>query len=152
MRAMWFRALGGVAVGLLVASSASADRSSRRLTGDDLAKNLYNRHCAACHGPRAKGDGPAAAALSAPVPDLSKGVAEHQIAPFVKVVLQGRGVMPGFALSIDASEAEVVLRYLERLGGQPDEAARKAAPRRGVKPPPVEPDEADDEAEAGGDE
>jgi len=34
-------------------------------------QDLFRAHCAACHGPRGKGDGPLAPALKAKVPDLT---------------------------------------------------------------------------------
>jgi mono/diheme cytochrome c family protein len=34
-------------------------------------KDLYRDYCAVCHGPEGKGNGPAAAALKAPPPDLT---------------------------------------------------------------------------------
>ncbi len=35
-------------------------------------KDLYQEYCAVCHGPAGKGDGPAAGALKAPLPDLTQ--------------------------------------------------------------------------------
>lgn len=34
-------------------------------------KEMFTQYCASCHGKEAKGDGPAAAALSIPPPDLT---------------------------------------------------------------------------------
>lgn len=36
----------------------------------DVGKVLYDRHCAACHGPEARGDGPLAPALELEPPSL----------------------------------------------------------------------------------
>lgn len=38
---------------------------------------LYKAYCAACHGPEAKGDGPVAATLKVPPPDLTRISARH---------------------------------------------------------------------------
>jgi mono/diheme cytochrome c family protein len=42
--------------------------STQSITG----KDLFHEYCAVCHGPAGKGDGPAAAALKAPLPDLTQ--------------------------------------------------------------------------------
>jgi mono/diheme cytochrome c family protein len=70
-----FSALLGVAL-MLVGLSAitqpvSAQRSKDRLA---LGRQLYYQYCASCHGEDGKGNGPAASALKAAVPNL------HQIA------------------------------------------------------------------------
>ena len=39
---------------------------------DLSGEELFMRYCAACHGPEAKGDGPVAATLSKPVPNLTQ--------------------------------------------------------------------------------
>lgn len=35
-----------------------------------LGERTFQTHCASCHGPRAEGDGPTAATLAVPVPNL----------------------------------------------------------------------------------
>jgi mono/diheme cytochrome c family protein len=40
-------------------------------------KDLYRDHCAVCHGPDGKGDGPAAAALKTPPADLTTIAKRH---------------------------------------------------------------------------
>jgi mono/diheme cytochrome c family protein len=40
-------------------------------TPSDSGKQMFASYCAVCHGPAAKGDGPAAAALKTPPPDLT---------------------------------------------------------------------------------
>jgi mono/diheme cytochrome c family protein len=42
-----------------------------RQTSATSGKEMFNSYCAACHGRDAKGDGPAAAALKVPPPDLT---------------------------------------------------------------------------------
>lgn len=40
-------------------------------TSPDSGKDMYKAYCASCHGLDAKGNGPAASALKAPLPDLT---------------------------------------------------------------------------------
>lgn len=40
-------------------------------TSAESGEDMYKQYCAACHGQNGKGDGPAAAALKGPVPDLT---------------------------------------------------------------------------------
>jgi mono/diheme cytochrome c family protein len=42
-----------------------------RPTSADSGEEMYREYCAACHGKAGKGDGPAAVALKAPLPDLT---------------------------------------------------------------------------------
>lgn len=37
----------------------------------EVGRSFYDTNCAACHGPAGRGDGPVAAGLSRPVPDLT---------------------------------------------------------------------------------
>lgn len=53
---------------LLFAAALGACGGTQEPTG----AVLFARHCASCHGPEGRGDGPAAAALSAPPADLTR--------------------------------------------------------------------------------
>ena len=54
-----------------------ADPSKERLIASVQGRDLYKTYCAACHGPDAKGDGPKAATLKIPPPDLTRISARH---------------------------------------------------------------------------
>jgi mono/diheme cytochrome c family protein len=60
-----------VAVGSLVplATSAAVDEIPRGYVPS--GKAMFKQYCAACHGPDAKGNGPAAPTLKTPPPDLT---------------------------------------------------------------------------------
>lgn len=73
---------------------------------------LYAEHCAACHGPSGKGDGPAQAGLSPRAPDLTRLAASNRggfptVAVMAKVygTAEGRslsgGPMPAFGALLD---------------------------------------------------
>lgn len=51
----------------LAAALGCVDRETRAVAGADL----YQRHCAACHGADGRGGGPVAASLETPPPDLT---------------------------------------------------------------------------------
>ena len=54
-------------VALVLGAFACADKTDLSVTGAEL----YRRHCAACHGLDAKGDGPVAPSLKVAPPDLT---------------------------------------------------------------------------------
>ena len=58
-------------------SAQRADPSKERLIASIQGPALYKTYCAACHGPEAKGDGPKAAMLKFPPPDLTRISARH---------------------------------------------------------------------------
>jgi mono/diheme cytochrome c family protein len=80
---------------------------------------LYARHCAGCHGPKGRGDGPAAAYLRETPRDLRDGVLrEHDTAALV------RRIREGVPLAVTSSrrtldewlrDTEGLLDHLERL-------------------------------------
>ncbi|MBF9033284.1 c-type cytochrome [Rhodobacterales bacterium HKCCE2091] len=76
----------------------------------DVGRNLFAEHCVACHGPAGRGDGPAAADVGRPVPDLT-AIASRRggVFPTVEVMSiidgytragVGPVVMPEFGLAL----------------------------------------------------
>lgn len=63
-------AFGGVAVAALVLPQARAQASPDPAAAAKGAV-VYVRYCVSCHGPGARGDGPLAADLRVPVPDMT---------------------------------------------------------------------------------
>lgn len=104
---------------LLVAGIAYAARPTKRLSDEDRGKLLYERHCVQCHGPTAAGDGLAASALVKAVPNLRDGKLSTDMDANQAVVLNGRGVMPGFQASFDEYDARRVLRWMKKLADGP---------------------------------
>jgi hypothetical protein len=51
-----------------------ADPATADMTTDYVVsgRDLYQTHCASCHGPEARGDGPMASVLTIPPPDLTR--------------------------------------------------------------------------------
>jgi mono/diheme cytochrome c family protein len=78
--------IGGVALSLaLLFSTAAMGQQNQSTTKREPAQTpsapsgegLFNSYCAACHGKDAKGNGPAAAALKVPPPDLTTLAQRH---------------------------------------------------------------------------
>jgi len=94
-------------------------------------QEMFNTYCAVCHGKDAKGDGPAAAALKVPPPNLTMLSQRHggkYPAMYVESVLMfGAGNFPAHgskdmpiwgpvlgAISVDAPEAELRIQNLNQ--------------------------------------
>ena len=108
------------ALALLVAAAvfgvglAQAAKPNKRESDEELGKKLYSRHCVACHGEEAAGDGAASASLVVPVPDLRGKLLSRDREKFAKIVLSGKGTMPAFELSMELDDARRVMREMER--------------------------------------
>ncbi len=78
---------------------------------------LFGEHCAVCHGPRAAGDGPAAATLQPRPPDLrAHHVALHTAGDIFWWITNGRPPMPAFGDRLDADARWHLINYLRALG------------------------------------
>jgi mono/diheme cytochrome c family protein len=131
----WF-----VAVTLLAGVAWAAD--PKRPTDEQRGKELYERHCVACHGASAAGDGPATASLVVKVPDLQGAVKTDKES--IELVRFGKGAMPAFEASFDNEDARRVLLHMSKVheGG-----SKPAAPEPPTPAPAPEGDAqpADDE-------
>jgi putative copper export protein/mono/diheme cytochrome c family protein len=77
---------------------------------------LFAEHCAVCHGPKAAGDGPAAATLQPRPPDLrAHHVALHTAGDIFWWISHGRPPMPAFADRLDADARWHLVNYLRAL-------------------------------------
>lgn len=125
---------------VILTGVAIAARPTKRLDDAERGKQLYERHCVQCHGPKVAGDGAAAAALIAKVPDLRAGkLTNANQEAMVVVVLDGKGPMPSFETSFDRYEARRLLRYMQSLADGKAEETPPAAPA--APEPPGEPEE-----------
>jgi mono/diheme cytochrome c family protein len=126
MRAVTF--LGGLAL----ATAAAAAQPTRKPSDADRGRDLYQRHCLACHGAGARGDGPAAAALVHPPADLQGKVAPDPAR--IAIVLKGKAAMPAFEQSFGTEDARRVLTHMQGLTDAPQPAPADPRP----EPPPVD--------------
>jgi mono/diheme cytochrome c family protein len=103
--------LAGAAVFLLAPAPSPSQRRGEAARG----RELYDRHCAACHGPVGAGDGPVAASMVRSVPDLRGMVDESREDAQVDIILRGQNAMPGYSSSFDRYDARRVWRHLRGL-------------------------------------
>lgn len=86
------RLLAVAAAGLAVAGAAAAFDA---VTLEDYSgEELFDRFCASCHGPQARGDGPVARSLNVAVPDLTTIALRYGEFPatLIRDVIDGRGI------------------------------------------------------------
>jgi cytochrome c oxidase cbb3-type subunit 3 len=84
---------------------------------------VYLDRCASCHGPKGKGDGPAAKALTGPpVGDLTGAKWKHGDRPEQVRAVIADGVktaaMPGWKRALTAEQIDDVTAYVYYLGGR----------------------------------
>lgn len=93
------------------------------------ARPLYERHCASCHGPEGRGDGPSAAGLRPPPADFVVHVGHHREGEFFWLITHGvpRTAMPAFQSVLTDEERWLLARYVRELGFA-GRAARREAP------------------------
>lgn len=85
------------------------DEASVRRGGE-----IYAQHCATCHGPNGRGDGPLAATISPPPVDLRLHVTAHSEAELFQFVSRGLAgtPMPSFAERLSADDRWHVVNYI----------------------------------------
>ncbi len=81
-------------------------------------KTLYEANCAVCHGPQGRGDGPGAAGLNPPPPDLRGAASSWSDGQIAAQIQAGRGAMPPFGGALDDTAIWSVVRYVRRLQGR----------------------------------
>lgn len=113
---------------------AAGEQPTKRPTDEERGKELYQRHCEACHGGWARGHGPATQALVRPVPDLEGKVNADD--KTIMVVMRGKGAMPSYEQTFDRFDAKRVLQHMSKLKGpepKPDAASPKEEAPDAVK-------------------
>jgi len=94
--------------------SADPDVLFMALSSRDSAA-VYRAQCRVCHGEKAKGDGPAAAALTPRPPDLTRServqtMSDEELLQFLSV---GKGSMPGFGKILTQQELRGLVEWLQ---------------------------------------
>ncbi|MBW1749973.1 MAG: c-type cytochrome [Deltaproteobacteria bacterium] len=78
-------------------------------------KDLYKKYCALCHGPEAKGDGPAAGSLKQKPTDLASMAGKHQDGDFSWKIANGRGPMPGWQETLTEKQIWDIVNFIQNL-------------------------------------
>lgn len=117
---------------VLGAGNAHAAQPTKRPTDEDRGRELYERHCNACHGPDARGKGPATEALVAEVPNLKGKVRADK--PTIAIVQDGKGSMPAYEPTFDVEDTKRVLQWMGMLPYEPAPAT-PAPPKVEDEPP-----------------
>ncbi len=76
---------------------------------------LFQARCAACHGPRGRGDGPAAGALQPPPADLARVAGTRPDMYFFRVVSFGRNRMPAYRDALSERERWLLVHFIQAL-------------------------------------
>jgi mono/diheme cytochrome c family protein len=84
---------------------------------DTVSTAVYRAQCRVCHGEEAKGDGPAAAALTPRPPDLTRServrrMSDEELLQFLSV---GKGSMPGFGKILTEQELRALVAWLQAM-------------------------------------
>jgi mono/diheme cytochrome c family protein len=122
-----------VAAGVLLTAAAAPDRDV------SAGQALYARHCAACHGDAAKGDGASAAAFATKPADLTDGRLMNGLPDdfLITVIIDGgpamglAPTMPPFRGNLNESQARQIVafvRTLARPAYRPEAAASLVTP------------------------
>lgn len=131
-----------VVIAVLVGVQAVAKEWSGKIpSAEERGRELYDRHCAACHGPKAAGDGLMVPSLRVVVPNFIEGFGERSQEELVRAVLHGKGGMPAFETAMTKDDAEKVVKFMGAVGRAPEK------PKKDDKP--AQEDEGD-EADVGG--
>lgn len=84
----------------------------------ELGKKAAEVNCASCHGPKGKGDGPAAVALNPKPADwTSKKVQSESDGEIFWKISTGRGAMPSWK-HLPENDRWALVRYIRTLGGK----------------------------------
>jgi mono/diheme cytochrome c family protein len=82
------------------------------------AKAVYEKECLSCHGPKGKGDGPAAEALEKPPRNLSVSAKGQTDGAIFWKISEGRKPMPTFSKTLSTDDRWTVIHYVRILAGE----------------------------------
>ena len=104
-----------------LAISAAVWSAPAGAAGGDSAKGraVFEKHCAVCHGPQGKGDGPTGAMLTPKPADLTgAGTAKKSDADLRTIIEKGKppSAMIGWKGQLSDGEIGDVLAYVRSLG------------------------------------
>jgi mono/diheme cytochrome c family protein len=88
-----------------------------RAAAQDAAEQLFQVHCAMCHGPDGKGD--TVIGKSAGIPDLHAAAVQQQSdEALAEFIANGKGVMPPFKNSLSSEQIHALVGHVRALAQQ----------------------------------
>lgn len=80
-------------------------------------KHTYQQYCSPCHGPKGRGDGPAAVAFHPPPANYTNpdGVPKMTDAQVMEVITKGRGSMPAWGAILKPDQLVPLVAYIREL-------------------------------------
>ena len=78
-------------------------------------EKLFAANCASCHGPSARGDGPAGAALNPRPADLTAMAGQHPDGDFAWKIANGRGPMPAWNGRLSEKNIWDLVNFIQSL-------------------------------------
>ena len=89
----------------VIADQMSTERGSQ----------LYQQFCQVCHGSDGRGQGPWAAKIDPPPPNLAQRARHHSDGDFHWKIMQGKGAMPSFTDILTTKQVWDLVNYLKSL-------------------------------------
>jgi mono/diheme cytochrome c family protein len=91
---------------------------------------MFERHCAVCHGPQGKGDGPILGQGKFPfAPDLTLPTTRARSDGYIYAVIRaGRGLMPSYGPRTNHLERWAIVEYVRSLSGAAPAPAPTTSP------------------------
>ena len=84
--------------------------------GSSAGKQLYQKHCASCHGADGKGVEKMAKMLKATIKDLNKIANTPEVnKDWQKIISAGKAKMPAFSKKLKEAEVSSVITYIRSL-------------------------------------
>lgn len=81
----------------------------------EKGKALFQTHCPVCHGPRGRGNGPAAAGLNPRPADLVRSARMLRDGVLAGVITDGRGAMPSYQATLSQAQIWDLTNFVKSL-------------------------------------
>ena len=85
----------------------------------ERGKELYQKHCTACHGPEGRGDGPLAAKLNPRPSNLVQTAGHHPDGDIAWKIEIGRGPMPAWKGVLSKDDIWHLTNFIQSLAERP---------------------------------
>lgn len=122
-------ALVGLVVSLALLGRAllRGDEPRRARTSESPGRTLFENHCAVCHGPRGRGDGPGAHVVRQPMRDFTNADAMREVSDrfLFEIIKKGSSqfgrsnAMPSWGMQLSDEEIHAVVAYIRSLASRP---------------------------------